>query len=29
VFIGLMVDFAFTAVNRQVFRRYGLSDPAA
>jgi NitT/TauT family transport system permease protein len=29
VFIGLMVDFAFTAVNRQVFRRYGLTDPAA
>ncbi len=28
VFIGLMVDFAFTGVNRTVLRRYGLADPA-
>ena len=28
VFIGIMVDFAFTGINRTVLRRYGLLDTA-
>ena len=28
IFIGIMVDFAFTGINRTVLRRYGLLESA-